>query len=520
MTRNRRIVFNVVATYGRSLLSLICGIFTGRWVLSALGEVDYGLYGLVAGLTVFISFFNRLLASAVARFFAYEIGKASKNATEYEGIEECRKWFNTALMTHTLVPVVLMALGYPAGTWAIENWLAIPVDRLLACHTVFKCVCVTCFIAMIEVPFSAMYTAKQYIAELTIYGVVATVFQTGFLYYAATHPDKWLVKYAIWTCCIACIPQILIILRGLKIFPECKINTNYLWNWPRVKQLGYYAGSLAVGGLGGIMRGQGIAILVNKYFGASVNAAMSVANNVNGQSAALVSAMQGAFTPAIVQACGAGEDELMRRMAFRACKFGCLLMLIFALPLGMEIDNVMELWLVNPPRYAAGLCLCMLALVVVDKSAIGHMIAVNAKGKVAMYQFFLGGSLILTLPVAWLFVASGLGVYSIGLALLSMTAVCAIGRVWFARRLAGMSAVTWARKVVVPVGLTAIGACAASCIPRFVQQPSFLRVCETTFLAEVVLLPLAWLLVLDRDEKRYVRQKIVQVSRNLCPRTI
>ena len=56
MTSNKRIFLNVVATYGRSLFALLCGLFTSRWILMALGEVDYGLMGVVGGLTAFISF--------------------------------------------------------------------------------------------------------------------------------------------------------------------------------------------------------------------------------------------------------------------------------------------------------------------------------------------------------------------------------------------------------------------------------------------------------------------------------
>ena len=55
MSPNRRIVLNIVATYGRSVYALVLGLLTARWALSALGEVDFGLMGLVGGLTGFIS---------------------------------------------------------------------------------------------------------------------------------------------------------------------------------------------------------------------------------------------------------------------------------------------------------------------------------------------------------------------------------------------------------------------------------------------------------------------------------
>lgn len=56
MSPNRRIFLNIVATYGRSLYALVLGLFTARWALKALGQVDYGLWGLVGGLVGFVSF--------------------------------------------------------------------------------------------------------------------------------------------------------------------------------------------------------------------------------------------------------------------------------------------------------------------------------------------------------------------------------------------------------------------------------------------------------------------------------
>ena len=70
MTPRRRIFWNITATYLRSLYALVIGLFCGRWTLMALGKVDYGLLGLIGGLTAFISFINQLMASSIGRYFA------------------------------------------------------------------------------------------------------------------------------------------------------------------------------------------------------------------------------------------------------------------------------------------------------------------------------------------------------------------------------------------------------------------------------------------------------------------
>ena len=140
----------------------------------ALGEVDYGLYGVVGGLTAFIGFFNGILSGSISRFYAYSVGMAQKKGEEDVGLEECRRWFSVAVSVHTVVPVVLMSIGYPLGVYAVEHWLTIPADRVQDCVWVFRFVCTTCFLGMVSVPFNAMYGAKQLIAELTIYSFITS----------------------------------------------------------------------------------------------------------------------------------------------------------------------------------------------------------------------------------------------------------------------------------------------------------------------------------------------------------
>ena len=513
MSPNKRIFLNIVATYGRSLYALVCGLFISRWVLAALGKTDFGLYGVVGGMTVFITFLNVLLSIATGRFYAFAEGQALKSASEGHaeaGLEECRKWFSTAVLLHTVVPFILIILGYPLGMYAVENWLTIPLDRLDACRWVFRFVCISCFVGMINVPFQAMYTAKQYIAELTIYGIAATTANIFFMYFMVTHPGDWLARYALWMCLVSVVPQMIICLRATKVFPECQFRLSYAWNKGRISELSSFAFWQAFGGLGAIFRGQGIQILVNKYFGPAYNASMSIANQVAAQSQTLSSAMQCAFAPAITTACGAGRYDEMRALAYRTCKFGMLLALIFVLPLALELRTILNLWLVDPPPYTAELCWCILLMSIVDKSASGHMLAVAAKGKIAVYQTFLGGSLILTLPLAWFMVAKGIGFVSIGWAMVLTMMMCSWGRVWFARKLVGMSARYWLFKIMLPVGIVVGVVAAAGYLPHFVLTSGLPRIFVTTIVCEVLLLPLAWFVLLDSSERLYLTNRIAR----------
>ena len=504
MTANRRIVLNIVATYGRSLYALMVGLFSSRWVLMSLGETDFGLYGVVGGLTAFIAFFNGLISSAVGRFYAFSIGKASVAKDASAGLEDCRRWFNTAVCIHTILPIVLMIVGYPIGEWAVRHWLTIPPDRVTACVWVFRFACITCFISMVNVPFTAMYNAKQYIAELTIYSFAQTTVNFFFLYFMVTHPGDWLTKYALYVCCLSVIPQLIICARVFVVFPECRIRFAYWFDVKRFKELGCFAFWQAFGGVGYLLRNQGVAVLVNKSYGPAVNAAMAVANNVNYQASTLATSLVTAFYPAITSAYGSGDWDRTRRMALAVCKFGMLFVLIFALPLALEIETVMRIWLETPPAYAADLCLCMLGVLLIDKSTVGHMIAVSASGKVAFYQVVVGGWIMFTLPLAWLFAACGRGPCFIGWALLITMALSAWSRVFFARTIMGMSIRRWLARIMFPIAGLIVVAGGLSLVPRIFMDATFLRVLVTTAITETAMALIVWGVVLNKEEKQIV----------------
>ena len=507
MTENRRIFLNVIATYGRSLYGLALGLLCGRWALMALGVIDYGLVGLVGGLTVFISFFNSVLAGANARFYAFSVGAAKAATDKQAALEECRIWFNTALSVHTVVPFVLVAIGYPVGVYAIEHWLTIPPDRIATCVWVFRFVCLSCFVGMVNVPFSAMYGAKQYIAELTIYSFITSTLNVFVLYYMIKHPSDWLLEYSAWTCLLAVVPQLIISIRACFIFPECRINVKYMWKKDRLRKLGYFTGWQMLGVFCGMLRGQGIAIVINKFFGAAMNAAQAIGNSVQGHCNTLAGSMQGAFVPVITQACGAGDYDKMNRFVIRTCKFNVVLTAIFAVPLALELPEVMRLWLKNPPDYVTGLCYMAMLFHLVDCCTIGHVVAVNAVGRIACYQIVINIISVMTIPLAVVCGYFWRNVYVVIAAQVGVAAGVSMTRLFFARVLSRTSMSQWIKDVLLSFVYSVLPAVLVGMLPHLFMTQSFIRVCMTTVFFEVIYLPLIWFVVLSQDERQFVIEK-------------
>lgn len=508
MTANRRIFLNIIATYGRSLYALVIGLLCGRWALMALGEVDYGLMGVVGGLTAFIAFFNNILSGSISRFYAFSVGAAQKAGNEVEGLLECRRWFTVAVSVHTIIPVVLMIAGYPLGIWAIKNFLVIPIDRVNDCIWVFRFVCVMCFLTMVSVPFTAMYTAKQYIAELTIYQFVTSTLNVLFLYYMIHHPRVWLSTYALWTCLLSVVPSLIISIRGCSLFPECRILAKHLYCLQDVCQLLAYAGWNLLGAAGLLCKGSGITILVNKLLGPSYNASVAIANTVAGHTQTLAGAMVGAFVPAITSACGSGDRKRMISLINKTCKFGAMLVLPLAIPLVLEVEEVMILWLKNPPDCVAILCAWIVFVLLLENMTAGFWAAISANGRIAWYQVLLGLSYVLTLPVTWVFMKIGCGVVSVAYALCISSVMVVIVRIASVWLLVKLSPLYWISRVLLPVLIISIITTMVGRLPSLWLAPSFLRVCLTTGVVELLMLPLLYFFMLDVEERGILQGKL------------
>lgn len=472
----------------------------------ALGAVDYGLMGLIGGLSAFISFFNSLMATAVGRFFAFSIGAAEGKGDE--GIEECRQWFNVALLIHTIVPFCLLAIGYPTGVWAINNFLTIPADRITDCIWVWRFVCISCFLSMVSVPFNAIYVAKQYIAELTIYTIVTVTINAMFLYYMVSHPGQWLVKLSLWSCLLAILPQMLIATRALWLFPECRVVPRYMVCRSKIKEISAYAFYRFFGALGVMIRRQGIDVLVNKVLGPAKNAAVNVGGTVSGHSNSLSGAFLTALSPAITTAYGAGDYQRFKKMSLSACKIASTMILIFAIPLFIEADEVFRLWLVNPPEGCVIICIGLLATLVIENMSCGYYMAIYAQGDIKGSQIWYLIASIAAIPSAWFFMLKGFGVASVAYGLVFSYVFILVVRMYYARKVCAFSVGKWIKCIALPViGCSAV-AFSVAIVPTLLMAPSLLRIVVTTIVVNAIFLPLCWFLLFEEEERVIVLSKI------------
>lgn len=509
MTQTRRIILNVVATHSRSLFTMVCGFMTGRWALMALGAENYGLLGLIGGLAVLFTFLNSILSTAISRFYAFSIGENKDG----DVVDSGRRWFNVAFSIHITLALGTLLIGYPIGIWLIKNYLTIPLERIDDCVWVLRFVAASAVVSIASVPFRALYTARQYIAELTIYSVFQTAAYTGVLYYMVCHPNDWLVWLSAWLAFQSSFVNILITIRSFSLFPECRIRFSMMLDKMRFKALACFSGWQMLGNLGRICRDQGMAVVVNKCFGPAMNASYTVSWTLAGRAQTFANEVDAAFSPAITTAYGAGDRELMDSLVHRCSKFSACLVILVVVPLVLQMQDVLMVWLKNPPPFAVELCSLICIAHVIQKLVSGQFLAITATGNIRARQIAWFITLSGTIPVALSLYFIGIGIVAVGYAFLAMEVARAVCALKIAQVIAGVPITRWVRGVLMPIAITSLLCAGPAFIVNICIGGLWAKLCGTTFVFCGLFMVLTWFLVLDRGEKLFILNKASAISK-------
>ena len=383
----KRIAVNVLATYAQTGVSLVVGLFCSRWVYNALGETQYGLFSVVGSLIAFISILNGTLMGSSGRFFAFAIGQARRADAEPDLL--C-KWFNTAVSVQVILPTFFVLAGTPIGVYAIKHWLTIPDELRQSSVVIFYFSLFSMFSGMTLSPVQALYTAKQYIFVRNLLGILMTFLFAAegwwLLHYSG---NRLVVHAAIVTAVMSGINVLYAVIAYIQ-FPEARIRLRYWFDGKRLKEMFSFSSFALFGTLGALFGNSGVAVVLNKFFGPVANAAMGVGNQVYQKTAVLADGINTAIYPEITSRVGSQKFDDALRLTRRMCLYSTCMGLLVAPPLVVYSEEVLTLWLKDPPEYAAPICVIMLMNLLVEKVTSGYMMLVNASGRIKLYSSVLG----------------------------------------------------------------------------------------------------------------------------------
>ncbi|PKK36331.1 hypothetical protein BWI96_12150 [Siphonobacter sp. SORGH_AS_0500] len=422
------------------VITIGVSLYSTRLVLNALGAVDFGIYNLIAGIIVMLSFLNSAMSTSTQRYLSYYQGKKDESMQ--------RKVFSNSLILHIIIGLSIVGMLELGSLFIFDGILNIPLNRLEAAKNIYHFMSVAVFFTIVAVPFSGLLISHENIVWVALINIIETLIKLGIaigLYYISK--DK-LITYGCSMALISAISLVIYLIICLNKYKECTIKVYKDYDKPIIKELGFFASWNLFGALCSVGKTQGLAIILNVFLGTLVNAAYGIANQVSAQMNFFSSAMLQALNPQIMKSEGAGDRSKMLKLSMAGSKFAFFLLAFIAIPAIFEIKNILELWLKNVPPYTVTFCQLILIGIMTNQLTIGLQSALQATGKIKTYQTVVGGVQLLTIPLAFLLLKLGLPDYSVLVGLIVIEFIACILRIYFLHKIAGLSISEYLYKVI------------------------------------------------------------------------
>lgn len=389
---NKRIARNTILLYTRSLINLVIGLYTSRLTLDALGIPDYGIYNIVGSLVALFGLFNGSLNTAISRFITYELGRNNN--------QRLNKVFSSSLSILFIFALVIFIMGETVGLWAINCRMVFPADRMNAVNWVYQISLMTFLVSLLNVAYTATLAAHENFRVLATVEILLTgvkVICVILLYYV---PMDRLIYFAGYSFLLTLASSGFYVFYCMRHYPICRYRA--ILDKPFLKEMGAFYSWNLFGSIAWLLKGSGINVVINLFFGVLINAAQAVASQVSAGVTALMGSFSSAMQPQITKSYAAGDYEHMWKLVFNGTRYSFFLLAVFILPLCFNIDFILSLWLKEIPAYTNIFVILFLANVLAESYSTYLITVLLATGKIAFYQASVGTILLLNVPLSYL----------------------------------------------------------------------------------------------------------------------
>ena len=424
-SNNKRIAKNTLLLYFRMLFTMIVSLYTSRVVLKVLGVEDFGVYNVVGGVVAMFSVISGSLSTAISRYITYELGK--------HNIEQLKKVFSTAIAIQALL--ALLIIIYAA------NW-------------VLQCSIFTFAVNLISLPYNAVIIAHEQMSAFAYISIIEILLKLIIVFVLMYSPWDKLIVYAVLLLLISVVIRIIYGIYCKCHFLECRwsfiIDKFYL------KEMGSFASWNFIGASAGILRSQGVGVLLNIFLGPTVNAARAIAEQVNFAIASFSNNFMVAVNPQIIKSYSQNNIHYSYKLVMSSARLSYFLLLLLSLPIMVGTCFILQLWLTVVPDNS--ICFIRLALILslVESLSLPLVTLQQATGKIKWYQIVVGGFHLLNFPFAWLFLYLKFAPEVVYVIAIVLAILCLYARLYMLRILINLSIKTFCIEVFIRVSLVTI----------------------------------------------------------------
>ena len=457
----------------------------------------------VGGFIGMFAFLNGAMSGCTQRFITIALGKGDE--------QNLKRVFSTCVITHGMIAIVVFLLAESIGLWFILEKLVIPESRMATAMIVYQCSIVSTIVMIMSFPYNADIIAHEKMSAFAYISIFEAFANLGIVYLLhVVNADK-LALYAI----LLMLVKISVIMIYRIYCKRHFFESGFRWLFDKIllKEMLAFTSWNLFGGIAGTLMGQGINVLLNLFFGPVVNAARGVAVQVQSAVQLFSTNFQTALNPQMMKSYAAGDLQAMHVLLFRSAKFTFMLLLCLMLPLMLEINTVLGLWLKEVPKYTNIFVCLMLCISMVDAVSNPFMTASAATGRVKKYQSIVGSILLLIVPLAYISLKLGAEPYAVFIVHLTIAIIAFIARMLIIRKMIDLSIREYIKNAILPCIKVALPSIFVSLAVKYIFPNGLQYAVIVVITTLVIVLVISYLFGLTDSERRFVSSKIPILNR-------
>lgn len=497
----KRIAKNTILLYFRTMFTMFVTLFTSRVILNTLGVNDYGIYNVVGGFVTMFAVFSSSLSNAISRFITYELGHGDKR--------KLNVIFCTGVNVQVVMSLIIFILCEIIGVWFLNCQMSVPVDRIYAANWVLQLCMLTFCINLISVPYSAVITAHEKMDVFAYISILEVLLTLGAVYLLSISPIDKLISYALLLLLVKLFIRFIYGIYCERHFEECKYK--FVFDKVLLKEMSTFAGWNFFGNSAYLFNNQGVNMLINIFFGVAVNAARGVAGQVDAAVKMFVGNFMTAVNPQITKSYAAGDMTYMHLLIYRSAKLSGYLLLFLAIPVFLEADEILYMWLKTVPDYTSVFVRILIISSFFDTVFSSPMVtAVNATGRIKKYQIWVTSIGCLVFPISWIVFKFGAEAWSTYVVYGIIYLILVFVRIFLLRGLINLDPWDFIKKVMLPYFPVV---CLSFIAPMFVvyfMKEGIIRLLITCVVSLISTSAIVYTIGLNTSERIFIYDKLLK----------
>lgn len=396
-SNNKRLAKNTIVLYARMFLTVGVSFYISRVVLKNLGVSDFGLYNLIGGFVTMFYIVTASLSVAITRFLTCELGAGDR--------ERQIRTLSTSVNIELLFSLIVVLVGETVGLWFVNTQLVIESGSMWVANIVYQLSILSFVVELVGVPYYSLVIAHEKMGLFAYNTIINVLLKLVIALLLVVSPINRLLFYTLGVTAVGVLTQMIYYFYSRVKFEECR----YVLCFDK----GLFHSMFSFGGwnlltsASSMLKGQGLNILLNMFFGTVVNAAYGIARQLESTVRAFSKNFLLAIYPQITKSYSEGDLHRAQFLTYRGTKYSFLLLFVIGFPIILIADTFLDVWLVEVPQYSVAFVRLTIVLSLLEMLLSSVNYINQATGNIKMYQIVSSAAQFMVLPISYFMLKFG-----------------------------------------------------------------------------------------------------------------